>query len=108
MVVDGDGLYLFQTVYKALVAQISERQCFRVGADGHQGDDLAAIDIQRQWRFARHLDLPACIVFIDRRDRVCRRQARMRDFRSIPGFAVSHGCFHCTSGTLVYTVGGYT
>ena len=44
--VNGDGADLFKPVNKALVAQIAERQRFRVCTDGHQGYDFAFVDVQ--------------------------------------------------------------
>ena len=50
--VDLDGGDLVKTGDQALVAQVADGQCFRRAAEGHQGDDLALVDVERQRMFA--------------------------------------------------------
>ena len=60
-----DRLDFLRRLHQALVAQKTQHQQFRLGAQGHERDQLALVDINRERSFGRDGDRAGLAEFID-------------------------------------------
>ena len=81
--VDLDRDDVLELVKQTLVAQVADRQRLRRGAQRHQGENLAFVDIERQRVLAGDGRDPLLAVFVERGDVVCRRARGVRKQRAI-------------------------
>ena len=54
--VDGDGFDVGRLLHQPLVAQVAQHQPVGVGTQGHQGDQLALVQVDGQRAFGRDVD----------------------------------------------------
>ena len=64
--IDSDGFDRAGHIDQALVAQIAQHQPFGVGAQGHQGHQLALVHIHREGAFGRNGQVFGLAVLVDR------------------------------------------
>ena len=81
-----------QRAAELLVAKVAERKQFGRGTEGHQRDELALVDIQRERTFSRDLQRAAVAKLIAHLDLARQRQSRTREARrSRAAFGRGHG-----------------
>jgi hypothetical protein len=64
-----DAVDLARLLDQTLIEQVAEHQQFGVCAQGHQRDQLAFVEVDRQRTFGRDVDLPMLAMLIEYPDR---------------------------------------
>ena len=74
-------MHLVDAGDQALVAQVAEREQFGFGAERHQRDQLALVDVQRQRTLVGNMDRAQITVLVEHLDFARQRGAGAREQR---------------------------